>query len=74
MTLLQQYSGRYVDSGRLDSCSTFFNRLYSYSVSQNFRIMLLQDGIGLQNCADLSFLSIHQLLTYGVLVAFLRRS
>jgi hypothetical protein len=56
MTLLQQYSGRYVDSGRLDSCSTFFNRLYSNSVSQNFRIMLLQDGIGLQNCADLSFL------------------
>ena len=34
MILLQQYSGRYVDSGRLDSYSTFFKRLYSYSVSQ----------------------------------------
>ena len=37
VTLLQQYSGRYVDSGRLDSCSTFCNRLYSYSVSQKFQ-------------------------------------
>jgi hypothetical protein len=56
MTLLQQYSGRYADFGRLDLCN-FFLTDYIHTLFHNFfRIMLLQDGIGLLNCADLSFL------------------